>query len=248
MTTRKKSTAIVAANTLTQQQLGLQEVGPLAKNASAYLETVRAFEITDEESVAQFADMRRQIDLASKKLEAKKKSVSGPLADAVRALNALFKPAADDLEECMKISKQKLDAYARNVVTIAEEQRRAEEQRARAAVGAAHAVAANLRLGGAESTAKVIEQQAADAVAAAAQPAKIEVVRGVASSFVITKTWKARVRDLKALCLAVGQGRLPVYVVEPKQSALDGLARTAEKAQLADGVEFYQDVGSQTKG
>ena len=234
-------------DTVAQQQLALTEVRPLAANASAYLQTVSGFQIIDQRSCEQLADMQKQIKLARKKVEAKKKLIRDPLAVALRELDALFKPTLDELDDADDSCKGKLNQYLRDQLVIEQElQRQRQEDAAQAAVAAAQN-AATLREQGAERTATAVEEQAVHAIEQAALPAHVDTVRGSLATLSVVKRWKGRVFNLKALCEAIGRGKWPAYVVEPKQAALDSLARETGKVQKADGVEFYQEIGSSVR-
>ena len=55
--------------------------------------------------------------------------------------------------------------------------------------------------------------------------------------------WKAEVTDLKALCLAIGQGKCSEKLVEPNMAALNGLARIEKSTLRVPGVRAVMDTG-----
>ena len=58
----------------------------------------------------------------------------------------------------------------------------------------------------------------------------------------VSRPWKARVKDVKALCAAIGRGEVPEHYVEPNLSALNAEAKAKQARLEVPGVEAYQDV------
>ena len=96
----------------------------------------------------------------------------------------------------------------------------------------------------AEPIAQVVVQEAEKKVEKAAAPAKVAVSRGRESSVSVSKTWKGKVVDMMALVKGVAEGRLPLNIIEPNMAAIQGLARQTERAQVVDGIEIWQDIGT----
>lgn len=61
-------------------------------------------------------------------------------------------------------------------------------------------------------------------------------------------TWHAEVTDLKALCLAVGQGRCPLAYVEPNMPALNSQATHLKKEMRIPGVKAVPETKSRATG
>jgi hypothetical protein len=230
-----------------QQQLAVKELAPIAADANALITTIEGFEIIDEASCAQLVDLRKTVMLAEKKLAAKKRLVRKPLADALKALDAMFKPASDQIARALSLTKAKLDQWARQQYVIEQERKRIEREAAAEQERIAKKQAEEMRRLGAEETAQVIEKQAEKATNAAAKPAAPEIIRGQASSLVTVRTWKAHVFSKKDLCKAIGAGQMPLEAVEIRQSVLDSLARDFAAERELHGVTFFEQISTQTK-
>ena len=59
----------------------------------------------------------------------------------------------------------------------------------------------------------------------------------------VSRPWKARVVSIKALCQAIGEGKVPMEFVEPNMSELNAEAKRKQARLAVPGVEAYQDVG-----
>jgi hypothetical protein len=55
--------------------------------------------------------------------------------------------------------------------------------------------------------------------------------------------WKAEVVDLRALCLALGQGKCSVNLILPNMAALNGMARIEKSTLRVPGVRAVMDTG-----
>lgn len=54
--------------------------------------------------------------------------------------------------------------------------------------------------------------------------------------------WKGQVTNLKDLCLAIGQGKVPVNAVIPNASVINGLCNASREATQIPGVRAYPDI------
>jgi len=96
---------------------------------------------------------------------------------------------------------------------------------------------------GAETAAVVVEQ-AEKRVEKAAAPAKVAVSRGRQAAVSVQKTWAVEIKDIRALALAVAEGRLPVNVIEPNMRALTAAAREGGVEKEVDGVRYFQKIST----
>ena len=182
-----------------------------------------------------------------KKLEDKRISLVQPLNSVVNEINKLFKPPRDRIDEIVQIAKKKMNTFARAQVALAEEKRRQEAAQAEKERKEAADLAEALRKKAgqeAEPIAQTVVHEAEVKVEKAKAPAKVAVTRGRESSVAVTKTWKGKIVDKMALVKGVAEGRLPLNLLEPNMAAIQGLARETERAQVVDGIEFWQDVGT----
>lgn len=233
--------------TSTQKALAVAELNPIVTDIAAFAGTIEGLDIIDEETQGQVGDLVKMMNHRRKKLEDKRISLVQPLGAVVSEINALFKPPRDRIDEIVGQARKKMNTFAKAQVALAEEaakQKREEAERERKE--AAELAEALRKKAGqeAEPIARVVVQEAEKKVEKAAAPAKVRVSRGRESSVSVSKTWKGKVVDMMALVKGVAEGRLPLSIIEPNMAAIQGLARQTERAQVVDGIEIWQDVGT----
>jgi DNA-directed RNA polymerase subunit F len=148
-----------------------------AQNALAF---VQGMAVVDGESYELAAEELLAIKARATRLEAQRTSITKPMNDALRAVNALFKPAAELLEQAERAIKGKLIGYdAEQAAIRAERQRKADElaaaERTRLAAAAAELEAAARKQAEAAAAAQAAGDLASAEIAtAAAQRAHAE--------------------------------------------------------------------------
>ncbi len=235
--------------TSTQKSLAVAELQPIVTDIAAFAGTIEGLDIVDEETQGQVGDLVKMMNHRRKKLEDKRISLVQPLNGVVNEINALFKPPRDRIDVIVGQAKKKMNTFAKAQVALANEaakQKREEAERERKE--AAELAEALRKKAGqeAEPIAQVVVEQAEKKVEEAAKPeaSKVRVSRGREASVAVTKTWKGKVVDMMALVKGVAEGRLPLSIIEPNMAAIQGLARQTERAQVVDGIEIWQDVGT----
>ena len=240
MTTQKGTLEVVNQNAIAI----VQQQAPLA---AAMLETVRGMQITDAESCGEVADVRKRLNQQAAKLKATKGGVLDPLKVAVKNINAIFKPSEDAIEEALSLTKAKLDGWAHQQLVIESERRATALREAREQEEAAREAAAKLRASGADSTAAIVEAQAASAIAMSTGPAQIEKVRGSEATFSARKHWVGRVVSVRAFCAAVGRGEIPETCININVRALNDHAKTLGEPMVASDpaaiTKLYMEQG-----
>lgn len=93
--------------------------------AKTFLAQAKAYQITTPDMYEMAATDLQAIKAKQKELEGKRTEIVGPLNKAVKAINALFKPASDYLDEAERIIKGSMLAFQR-----AEEKKRQEAEAA----------------------------------------------------------------------------------------------------------------------
>lgn len=233
--------------TSTQKALAIAELNPIVTDIAAFAGTIEGLDIVDDETQGQVGDLVKMMNHRRKKLEDKRMSLVQPLNGVVNEINALFKPPRDRIDVIVGTAKKKMNTFAKAQVALAEEaakQKREEAERERQE--AADLAEALRKKAGqeAEPIAQVVVEEAEKKVVKAAAPARVAVSRGRESSVSVSKTWKGKVVDLMALVKGIAEGRLPINIIEPNMAAIQGLARQIERAQVVDGIEIWQDVGT----
>ena len=235
--------------TETQHQLAVAELAPIAQQSAAYAATIEGMEIHDDDELALAGDLVKDLNHYRRKLEDKRKSLVQPLNKVTSDINAMFKAPRDKIEQYRDLLKKKMNDYVSRKELLERQKREQEEREAKEREDRLRKAAEATR----EAThdeqseiAEVLDKQADDAaIAAEKAPAKRAApVRGNKATVSTVKTWKAEVVDVRAVCAAIGDGRLPKDIVQISQVAIDGLARAVEQEQEKDGLKFYQHIGT----
>lgn len=146
--------------------LTLPDSSALTERARAALAFIESFEVDSNENFELAADELKAIKAKAIKLEEQRTSITGPINQGLRAINAIFAGPAELLKSAETMLKTKMLGWQREQERVAAEQRRIAEEaaaaeRKRLAEEAAAALAA----------AKEKERQAAAAAAAGDQQA-----------------------------------------------------------------------------
>lgn len=233
----------------TQKSLAIAELNPIVTDIAAFAGTIEGLDVTDEETQGQVGDLVKMMGHRRKKLEDKRISLVQPLNGVVNEINALFKPPRDRIDEIVTIAKKKMKRFAQAQAALANEKARQEREEAERERKEAADLAEALRKKAgieAEPIAQAVVREAEKKVEKAFKPeaSKVAVTRGRESSVIVTKTWKGKVVDMMAIAKGVAEGRLPLSVIEPNMTAIQGLARETKRAQVVDGIEIWEDIGT----
>ena len=232
-----------------QKSLAIAELNPIVTDIAAFAGTIEGLDVTDEETQGQVGDLVKMMGHRRKKLEDKRISLVKPLSGVVNEINALFKPPRDRIDEIVTIAKKKMKRFAQAQAALANERAKQEREEAERERKEAEDLAEVLRKKAgveAEPIAQAVVREAEKKVEKAFKPeaSKVAVTRGRESSVIVTKTWKGKVVDMMAIAKGVAEGRLPLSVIEPNMTAIQGLARETKNAQVVDGIEIWEDIGT----
>ena len=232
-----------------QKSLAIAELNPIVTDIAAFAGTIEGLDVTDEETQGQVGDLVKMMGHRRRKLEDKRISLVKPLSGVVNEINALFKPPRDRIDEIVTIAKKKMKRFAQAQAALANERAKQEREEAERERKEAEDLAEVLRKKAgveAEPIAQAVVREAEKKVEKAFKPeaSKVAVTRGRESSVIVTKTWKGKVVDLMAIAKGVAEGRLPLSVIEPNMTAIQGLARETKNAQVVDGIEIWEDIGT----
>lgn len=191
---------------------------------------------TADECEAAAEDLKG-IKAKQKALEDARTTITKPLLEAQRAVNALFKRPQDTLAEAERIVKRGILAYQDR-----------EDQKRRAAEAAAAEAARKERekleaqAAKAAAAGKVEKAEALQATAAAiperiALPSSAPVLGGVATR----STWRAEVADKAALVAYIATHAEWLHLVDVNLTALNGLARSQKSALALPGVKAVEE-------
>jgi hypothetical protein len=205
-------------------------------NALEIVTEAKALKITTAEENETAAGLCKTLKAFQAEIEGSYRPLVEKAHEAHKAILAELKSQLKPFEEGEKYLKAGMLSWATaERERIAKARREAEEKARKEAEEAALAEAEYLEATG--------DQAGAEAVISApltVAPVAVETV-AKAEGTSIRETYKARVVNIKALCLAIAQGAVPAEYVEPNMAALNSLARMAKQAMAVPGVEAYAD-------
>lgn len=140
--------------------LALPDAGSLTSKAQRALAEMEAFEIVDAETYSLAADELQAIKARANRLEEQRTGITGPINQALKAVNAMFKGPGEFFERAERVIKGKMLGFQ-------QEQQRLADERRRVAEAAAEVERKRLAAEAAEQQRIAQEQQAAAAAAAA---------------------------------------------------------------------------------
>lgn len=209
----------------------------LREQTNAILRAAEAIQVTDVATCAQAAQYLNENKAEQKRLDAERREIVDPLNEAVKKINAKFKPLTDVLVKAEGIIKGKIGAYQTEVERKRREEQAAAEEKARKERERLQARAEAAAGKGQIEKAQELELRAATTVAAI--PAHEDTKVAGAS---VRKVWKAEVMDVRELCRQIAEGALPPTLVEFKQAELNRVATTWQNTRDIPGLRIYQDV------
>jgi len=229
---------------MTTTALALPEPERLAHEARSWPDRARDLDVTDDETyefasamILGIKELRQQIEIYHAPLKEAAHRAHRKICDAERGLLA-------PLVEADGIVVPKITAFLQRK----EQERRIQEAQAREAQ---RRIEDEQRAAEARSLQAAGESEAAAQLLASPPPPAPPVVippSGPKTGIGMRTTWKARVTDVRALCAAIGDGRVPVSAIEVKQGVLDAQARVLKSEMHWPGTEAYEETGIVRKG
>jgi hypothetical protein len=183
------------------------------------------------------AEDLKAIKSRQKALEDARTTITKPLLEAQRAVNALFKGPQDMLTQAEQIVKRGILAYQ-----DAEDRKRREAEAAAAEVARKEREKLEAQAAKATAAGKVERAEALTA-AAASIPERIAIASaapklgGVSSK----TTWRAEVTDKATFIAYVAQHPEWLQLVDVNMTALNGLARSQKAALALPGVKAMEE-------
>jgi multidrug efflux pump subunit AcrA (membrane-fusion protein) len=232
----------------------------LANRAEFAMRNASDFVIDSPEMFQIASDDLKLVKGLQKEVEDKRTSITGPLNQAVKAVNDLFRAPKDYLDRAESMLKRAMVSWTTEQERIAAEARAKAEAEARsererlAAIEREQAETARRAAEEAQAAAEAGDDQAAAAAMAAAQAAQEQAAVAALTAQVVTVapaveapakvagisgrvTYSAEVTDLLALVKAVAAGQAPLEALQADMKFLGAQARAFKKAgQLYPGV------------
>lgn len=246
--------------------------GELVIQANKALGSAQAIVIDSPELYELAAEELRRVKALQKTIEEKRTSITGPLNEALRATNAVFKQPAAVLEQAETQIKRAMIAWqdvqaalARKAKLEAEERERKQREELEAQAREAQRVAdeaAAAAMQAAEQQDEATAVQAANTAMQAQQQAETlattAAVTTVAPRFeapkaaagiATRKTYKHTVTDLAALVQAVAAGKAPIECLQANDTFLRGQTNAYKKAgELFPGVVVTEQSAIAARG
>ncbi len=213
-------------------------------NAKDYvIDSPTMFELASEDLM--------KVKALQKDVEAKRTAITGPINQAVKAINDLFRAPKEYLDQAESTLKRAMVTYSNEQERLAAEARRKADEEARiererlAKIEREQAEAAAKAQAEAQAAAKAMQaaQEAQEQAAMAAMTANVVTVTPAVeapakvSGISSRSTFSAEVIDLMELVKAVADGKAPIECIAPDTKFLGAQARAFKKAgQLYPGV------------
>ncbi len=202
------------------------------------LEYVRGWEIiTADQLVAAGGDLQA-IKILAKEVNGKRLAITKPLNDALKEVNALFKPAKEWLSQAETILKGKILAFQNEQERLARELQAKADADARKEREKLERRAAKAEAKGKEDKAEELRDQAETQIAP-----KVTSAAPKLSGISRRETWKAEVTDKEAfLRFVVNQRPDLLPIVKIDSSALNGMARSLKGELDLPGVKVSKEA------
>lgn len=221
----------------TPGELGTQIV-PFTNNANNLIDQAQRAEINDQETFDMSVDFIKICNAQLQRKEEMRKSLVKPLNDHVKWINDQFRPITEQLERAKKIMNDKATEYQVAEQKRIEEEAEAERKRQD-----------DLALEQASEAAERGDQTTSEAILDVAsetpeQPAKAPAGRGshTGASGSLRGQWKGEVVDVKAVCQAIIDGKIPANVIkEFSRSELNKIAKDHGTEEVFHGIKCYED-------
>ena len=211
----------------------------LIQSAAAFLANAMASyaAITTGEICEAAGEDLKAIKGAQKRLEDSRTTITKPLLEAQRAVNALFRGPTDTLTEAERIVKRGILGYQET-----EERKRREAEAAAAEAARKEREKLEAQAARAAAAGKVEKAEALQANAAAI-PERIEIASAAPKIAGLAKksVWWAEVTDKGALVRYVAEHQEWLGFLEVNLVALHGLARAQKDALAIPGVRAVEE-------
>ncbi len=203
--------------------------------ASAALKRAEALTITTPEQYEAAVAELQVIKGKFKEVEGSRKELKKPLDEAVKKLQDFFRNPLDFLTKAESILKRKILAYQQEQDRLRREEQARLDEAARKEQDKLAAQAQRAEAAGKTEKAEVLQQRAATVVA----PTVVRSAPRV-SGLSTRKVYTVEITDIKALCKAVAEGRVPASYVEANLKVLNAQARTLKTEFVCDGVKVIE--------
>ena len=215
------------------QDLTSETIAPLQVTGTQLAEQVERALVTNDETLSKAGDLYKIIGNQIKKSEDGRKFLVKPLNDHVKNINSQFKPITTHLDTIKSSLKSKMDSYVSDREAEARKQASIEKAKAEEeALKRAEELQAN---GNSE-----LAEDVMDAAASLPDKPKSQIARGSYGSSTSSKiNWKAECIDIKEMCRAIADGKLPEDFILVNQPRLNKLAVSKKEEKTNFGIKIF---------
>lgn len=210
----------------------------LFKQSAHLLELANNWEVLSPEMAVSAGEDLRAVKALAKQVDEKRLTITRPINDGLKEVNALFKPAKNWLAEAEQILKAKILAFQNEQERIARELQAKVDEEARKEREKLEKKAAKAEAKGKEDKAEELREEAETRVAPMITSAAPKL-EGIATR----KTWKVKVTDKQALLKHIVHVRpdlLPLVKID--LSGLNAQARSLKGELVLPGLEVSEEV------
>ena len=216
------------------EQDAAEKTTPAATNAESFLSEAENMEIASPSDANSAAAIAKTISQKAKELDSERKAITNPLDESKKRTMALFKVPIDSLNQAVSIIRGKVTKYQLDLEKKAREEQAALDEKARKEREKLEKRAEAAAAKGQTEKAEALTEQAATQVVT--HQAVIPKTKGAS----VSKTWVGEVVDIKALCGAIADGRVPASFVAPVDKAINDYARATKGSIESPGINFYE--------
>ena len=223
---------------MSPEALGKQ-TGPLKSKGANLLEQVGRVVITDDDVLAAAGDLAKVINVQIKKSDEARLSLTKPLKDHCKFIEAQFKETVKPMSEAKVTLAGKMNTYvSERQIRLDKKAKEARELAEKEALESA----AEAEASGDTDTADAIVEAAAELPTSVPKTA---IARGNLGASVSTKvTWHGKINNMKAFLQAIIDGNIPEDFIEVSQAKLNKLATDKKTEKINFGIELFKKTSA----
>ncbi len=209
----------------------------MTTDAQTYLDHASGMAINTITEAGAAASELTRIKKKHKELEEKRFSMTRPIDDSKKRIMEFFRGPTDFLKKAEKILKNKIADFHEEQERIA--QKAADEEFKRLERNAAKRAKTAEKNGDVDRAEEIIQEGELEAAAASASVVQINQPKTGVSTRV---NWKIECTDIKALALAVAEGKAPPTLLSFNQVEANKYAKAVKDSMPAPaGTRIYKD-------
>lgn len=213
------------------------EIEKVQETALTWPERAKQLAVVDEPTYKNAVDVLKDIAGLKKQINDHHK----PMIESAHATHKATIEARDRFLKPLDVANE---IIRKSVSEWTAEQQRLQAKAQREAQEKARKEAEERQLAEAEKAEAENKPEVAEAIISKpveVAPVKVEPIFQKAAGTTTVTTWKAEVVDLKALCAAIGEGKVSTDAIQANMTYLNGLARTMKESMAIPGVKAISE-------